>query len=1278
MSRPELYTTGGSVQAGEGIYIPRSADDELLELCRRSAFGYILYTRQVGKSSLMENAARRLEAEGTRSATVDLTQLGEQVEAEQWYLGFLVLVEDGLGLATDVVGWWGEHSHLGITQRLTRFFPEILLAEVAEPVVIFVDEIDTTLKLGFTDDFFAAIRSLYLARAREPELRRLSFVLAGVATPNDLIQDPERTPFNIGEPVDLSDFTAAEALPLAAGLGPPPEEARRVLGRILDWTGGHPYLTQRVCREVAERDRESWSAREIGALVGEIFFAGGSLQDSNLQFVRDMLTKRAPDVGAVLRTYRSIRRGRRVGDSEQSLARVHLKLSGVVRRDDGWLRIRNRIYRRAFDEAWIREHLPVDWRRALRKAALGLMVVLFAVSVPTAWWALSERRKAEESAEREAAARQAAEVSAEREASARQTAEQSAEREAEARQAAEASAEREASARQTAEQSARREAIARQEAQESAQRALAARDEAERARQELAAALERVEASAQLTEQARLEGYLEPGIAEAPRLAAAATSVTLFDADQLELSMLLAIESLRLWPSVEADQTLRRGLAVLGEPMGEPVAIQGELLAVASGPRGFALVESPGRSKGARLRSVTWVGDRPEMQEFSGLPPLEAAAFSEAGILAGLTEDGRVRIWRSSEQSPGLEEYRGWRQKEPTVPPGEARYAIAVSGNGRVLAFSSSAPAGLGASRTLEGTTEVWDLREGARVAGFDAGDRLLLDRDGKRLLIADPSEAVFYDLESGGEQLLGQHLSAAAFSPDDEAVALGFDGPVDRAARIIGGGLRLVRGLGEKAQIQEQAQAAGQAIQIDKPVAAVAFSADGRLLATAGRAGAATVWERRSGRVVARIFPPAPGPDLGRRLARDGALQGFTNLGFLGDGRHLLTVTYGLEARVWRLPDEREPDDLPIENLRFQTDVAISPGGQFLATRGAFAHGSSGRLWRSRGGVATAVEEPGDFWAAAFGPDPEVLEPLVVTSSLRDLTAWEIASDRGGLAPAGSLPVADVYDLAFSADGRYLTVSSGPLPESEATGDVPSEAEEAGYAVETVELEVLPSPWPPGLVSEEALTGWVWTPDTRPAAIAVAEYLGGVVTAVAGTDGSIVVLDPRQPQDRLLSVSSGALVESLAFSPSGGLLAAAAREGTVQVWSLETREELFALRHEEAVWTVAFSPDGRHLATASEDGTARLWHAATGREVSRVTHEDPVKAAAFSADGRRLLTAPWGRAIKEWPWRPEELIEEACSRLTRQLLESEWGRYFPGQRYDTYVARGGSCPARP
>ncbi|HEU5104088.1 MAG TPA: AAA-like domain-containing protein, partial [Roseiflexaceae bacterium] len=433
-----IYTVGGAVQAAQGIYIRRRADEELLALCRSGTFAYVLTARQIGKSSLMVSTAERLAELGIRSVIIDLEKFGTQTAAEAWYLDLLDEIADQLGLSTDVVEWWQARGQLGMAHRLADFFSEVLLAEIAAPVIIFVDEIDTTLSLPFADDFYAAVRSLYEARTRAPELKRLSFVLIGVATPGDLIRDSKRTPFNIGQRVDLTDFSFDEALPFAEGLGQPPRKARRLLGWVLHWTGGHPYLTQRLCRALALQNRQRWSKREVAQLVATTFFGEKSQQDNNLQFVRDMLTRRAPDRTEVLTTYRRIYRGRpAVADEEQSIVKNHLKLSGIARREGDLLRVRNQIYQRVFDKRWIKEHLPTTWQerlRRVRRVALAIIVPLFLLSVVLASYAVyyaaeagAGRQQAEVSVQTAVAAQAKAEIGQLEALNARATAEASGE-----------------------------------------------------------------------------------------------------------------------------------------------------------------------------------------------------------------------------------------------------------------------------------------------------------------------------------------------------------------------------------------------------------------------------------------------------------------------------------------------------------------------------------------------------------------------------------------------------------------------------------------------------------------------------------------------------------------------------------------------------------------------------------------------------------------------------------------------------------------------------------
>lgn len=358
MADTTIFTIGGTVQAGSGIYLSRPADDELFELCRARDFSYVLTSRQMGKSSLMVRTAERLNEAKIRTAIIDLTRLGTNLDAEQWYLGLVYELVEQLDLNVDYRSWWQNHAQLGHTQRLSRFIREVALEADHTPLVIFIDEIDTTLSLPFADDFFAAIRGCYNARGIDSAYKYLAFVLLGVATPSDLIRDPVRTPFNVGQRVDLTDFSLNQALPLADGLGLPPEQARQVLGWVLDWTGGHPYLTQRLCRALVERDHQEWDRAAVTQAVDETFFGERSKQDGNLQFVRDMLTRRSPDVPKVLRVYEKIRSGKNIKNEQQSLVLAHLKISGVVHERNGRLVVRNRIYEQAFNARWVKQSMP--------------------------------------------------------------------------------------------------------------------------------------------------------------------------------------------------------------------------------------------------------------------------------------------------------------------------------------------------------------------------------------------------------------------------------------------------------------------------------------------------------------------------------------------------------------------------------------------------------------------------------------------------------------------------------------------------------------------------------------------------------------------------------------------------------------------------------------------------------------------------------------------------------------------------------------------------------
>ncbi len=214
-----------------------------------------------------------------------------------------------------------------------------------------------------------------------------------------MIQDVRTTPFNVGIRIDLTDFTYDEASPLAEGLGGGPR-GRQLLARVLQWTGGHPYLTQRLCRSIAEEGIED--AMGVDRLCRALFFAAGARErDDNLLFVRDRLLRSGEDVAGLLTLYRGIWAGRRVHDDARDPLAGILKISGIVRTQAGHLKVRNRIYFRAFDREWIRENLPgAELRRqreAYRRGVLrttAVAAVVFAVMGMLAWRAIRSEGRA--------------------------------------------------------------------------------------------------------------------------------------------------------------------------------------------------------------------------------------------------------------------------------------------------------------------------------------------------------------------------------------------------------------------------------------------------------------------------------------------------------------------------------------------------------------------------------------------------------------------------------------------------------------------------------------------------------------------------------------------------------------------------------------------------------------------------------------------------------------------------------------------------------------------
>jgi WD40 repeat protein len=360
METTNYYKVGGSLTHNHRTYVVRQADCQLLDFLKAGEYCFVLNSRQMGKSSLRVRTGKKLRSEGFRCAFIDLTLIGSHVSAEKWYKGIAYQILDSLELDTELNfnSWWQQHEHLTELQRFQQLIESVILVKISQSIVIFLDEIDSLIKIYFKDDFFAFIRACYNQRSENPDYNRLIFCLLGVANPADLIQDKGRTPFNIGKSIELTGFTFAEAKDaLLPGLKEKLKQPETILQQVLNWTGGQPFLTQKLCSLIVDYAEKDCS--DIKQLVEDYVIKNWEAADEpeHLRTIRNRLLIDEIKIVGILGLYQRILSSEPGILADESDEQTALRLSGLVVKKNNTLQVYNPIYQTVFNWDWINHQL---------------------------------------------------------------------------------------------------------------------------------------------------------------------------------------------------------------------------------------------------------------------------------------------------------------------------------------------------------------------------------------------------------------------------------------------------------------------------------------------------------------------------------------------------------------------------------------------------------------------------------------------------------------------------------------------------------------------------------------------------------------------------------------------------------------------------------------------------------------------------------------------------------------------------------------------------------